>query len=169
MVRKTETNTPSPSSQVQFHSSIPSSSTSFPRSFTRGYGRAPSWHSLLFRLFPWSSMGLCQGLQFLSEACSSMLQGNTFHDMVSLRSELQGNLWGGVLPSFDLVLPISIISHSFHFLLCSLEFCGFFPILKYVFHEVPALLLLIAQLCPLVGCLVGWNCLEPSVLSMGQP
>lgn len=38
-----------------------------------------------------------------------------------------GKSLGDVLPSSDLVLLCSVVSHSFHFLLCSLELCGFFP------------------------------------------
>lgn len=135
MVRNTETNTASPSSQVQFHSSILSSSTSLPRSFTRGWGIAPSCHSLFLRLFPSSSCSF-QGLQLLSGACSSALQGNICQAMVSLGSQLQGNLWGMSSPPLTLALPLLFLPFfiSFSALWSSVVF---FTVLKYVFHEVP--------------------------------
>lgn len=130
MVRKTETNTPSPSSQVQFHSSVPRSFSSFPSSFTRGWGTAPSCHSLLLRLFPSTNMGLCQGLQFLSGACLSVLQGNTFHAMVSFGRKLQGNLRGMSSPP----LTLSFLLYFFSFLsfssLHSGVLCFFSPFLN---------------------------------------
>lgn len=107
-----------------------------------------------------------------------MLQGNTFHAMVSLGSKLQGSLMGMSSPPLTLSFPPLTLSFppltlSFPPLLFLTPFISFFalwrpvvffPILKYVSHEMPPLSLHRAQLCPVVG----WSRLEPFVLSLTQ-